>query len=110
MINHMNKGMNHTFLPWKTVQGIEKIEHGLARNPTVSEFKTMESNEHNLRKPTMSKLLKIETKEHIEEDDMEENDDSEEDDSEENDKKQSGPQNFSLGDLIIKSTQSKRIR
>lgn len=110
MINHMNKGMNHTFLPWKTVQGIEKIEHGLAKNPTVSEFKTMESKEHNLRKPTMSKLLKIETEEHIEKDDMEENDDYEEEDSKENNKKQLGPQNFSLGDLIIKSAQNKRTR
>lgn len=103
MINHMNKGMNHTFLPWKTVQGIEKIEHGLAKNPTVAEFKTMESKEHNLRKPTMSKLLKIETKEHIEEDDMEENDAAEEDDSEEKNKKLPEPENFSLGDLIIRS-------
>lgn len=85
--------MNH--LSWGTVKAIEQIEHGLDKQPTKKQFMLMESAEHELKKPTMSQLLKVETKEHAKPESDEEDDDEEEDNAPEQ-------PNHSLGKLVIR--------
>lgn len=93
MINSMNTRLNT--LSWHNVKAIEKIEHGLSNNPTKKQFMLMQSAEHELKKPTMSQLLKVETKEHAKPESDEEDDDEEEDKAPEQ-------QNYSLGKLVIR--------
>ena len=101
MINQMNKHMNHLSLPWSAVQALEKSEHGLRKAPSKPELLAIESEEHG-KKMTMSKLLKVEAKEHAKPEEEEEEDDDEEDDDMP-DQSASAPHHNSLGAMIIRS-------
>lgn len=98
MLNRMNKHINT--LSSRSVQLLEKTEHGLKKIPTVAEMQSMEMVEHKLaKKPSLRELLKFETKEHAKVE--EEDDDMEDDDAEENGNIKE-PYGYNLGALIVK--------
>ena len=102
MINQMNKHMNHLSLPWSAVQALEKSEHGLRKAPSKPELLAIESEEHG-KKMTMSKLLKVEAKEHVKPEYDEEEEDDDEEDDDMPDQSASAPHHNSLGAMVIRS-------
>lgn len=62
----MLKNINHPHLYMNDLPVIERLEHGLKKNPTKSQMQQMEKKEHGLKRtPSMSEIMMMERKEHI---------------------------------------------